>query len=266
MPKSTEVPNELRDFNKVFERIAYRHGWGEVYHDFIDYLAACFLWNGDKELAARLEKKYKKEYPYFNELFVEWIKVHEKMLAVREWYDGLGSFYEVVASSHKASALGQFFTPPDVVDMMTVLNSPVEKGGKKRMNDPCSGSGRMLISFHAHFPGNYCFAADIDPICAKMTAINMALHGCEGQAVCMDSLLPDDWRFGYEINPYIHKTGGIPHLVRIQKEQCLQWRGFQEDKARFAAQKAKAVEEAKTAKVTVKEEPSVGKFGQLSFL
>ncbi|MCP1384449.1 N-6 DNA methylase [Runella salmonicolor] len=268
MPKSTDVPSCLRDFNAVFEKLSYRHGWGDVYVDFIDYSVACFLNTGDVKVSDYLKKKYGKDYEYFKQLFAEWIKAQHKQLNQgKQWYDTLGIFYEVIASSSKASHLGQFFTPPDVVDMLTMITSgKAKEGGRQRIADPCSGSGRMLVSFHAHFPGNYCFAADVDNICTKMTALNMMLHGCEGQAVCMNSLDPDDWRFGYAVNPWIREFGGLPHLARIEKEQCFQWQGFQADKANFEKKTAEAKIKAAVEKVTVKAEPMVGKFGQLSFL
>ncbi|AEI46784.1 N-6 DNA methylase [Runella slithyformis] len=268
MPKTTDVPHELREFNKVFETISYRHGWGDVYVDFVDYSVACFLNTGDLKVADFLKKKYGKDYGYFKELLGEWLKAQHKQLnRGKMWYDALGAFYEVIASSSKASHLGQFFTPPDVVDMLTMITADkAREGGRQRIADPCSGSGRMLVSFHAHFPGNYCFAADVDAICTKMTALNMMLHGCEGQAVCMNSLDPDDWRFGYNVNPWIREFGGLPHLARIEKEQCFQWRGFQQDKEKYAQRKAEAAAAQKEALTAVKPEPVMGKFGQLSFL
>lgn len=262
MPKTVDVPSELREFNKIFERIAYRHGWGEVYRDFVDYATACLLWEGDKEFGNQLSQKYGKEYESFKLLFFEWMMVQKSQLGEdsTDWYDTLGSFYELVSSYQKASYLGQFFTPPDLVTMMTQITGG-EKGGKKRMMDCCSGSGRMLIAYHANYPGNYTFGADIDPICTKMTALNMALHGCEGQAVCMDSLNPADWRFGYAINPYIRVTGGLPHIVPIQKEQCYQWKHWELKRQEFEQKQ----QEEKAKPIRALEVPVVGKFGQLSF-
>ncbi|WP_428657637.1 N-6 DNA methylase [Runella sp.] len=266
MPKTTDVPHELREFNKVFEDIAYRHGWGDVFVDFVDYSIACFLNTGDPKTADYLEKKYADRYSRFRQLFAEWIKAQERMIfGDKAWYDTLGIFYELIASSSKASHLGQFFTPPALVDMLTLITGG-EEGAGRHISDPCSGSGRMLISFHAHYPGNYCFAGDIDPICTKMTALNMMLHDCEGQAVCMNSLDPDDWRFGYAINPWIRQTRGLPHIARIEKEQCRQWRGFQQDKEKYAQRKAEVAAAQKEALTAVKPEPVMGKFGQLSFL
>ena len=177
-----------------------------------------------------------------------------------DWYDSFGEFYMAIASSSKASALGQFFTPAPVVNFMVAITGDGTKGAGERMNDPASGSGRMLISYHAHYPGNYTFGADIDSICAKMTALNMVIHGCQGQAVCMNSLNADDWRFGYNINPYIRATGGLPHLVKIEKEQCFQWQYFQREKAKFFEKNL----QENVEKIIAKTELVAVKFGQLS--
>lgn len=263
MPKTTDVPPQLRGFNTLFEKIAYRHGWGEVYRDFVDYATACMLWRGDREVAEYLQRKYSKEYPDFKLLFCEWLNIQKGQLSTdTDWYDTLGVFYEIVSSHHKATGLGQFFTPPDLVTMLTLITGG-EKGAKKRIEDCCSGSGRMLIAYHANYPGNYTFGADIDPICAKMTALNMALHGCEGQAVCMDSLNPEDWRFGYAINPFIRLTGGFPHLLPITKEQCIQWQYWESRKTQPKPEQP--LKSVPNPPPPHQQETKIGKHGQLSF-
>ena len=44
---------------------------------------------------------------------------------------------------------------------------------------------------------------DIDPICTKMTAVNMCLNGIVGEAICMNGLdiKGDSYRFGYLVSP-----------------------------------------------------------------
>ncbi len=84
----------------------------------------------------------------------------------------------------------------------------------------------MLLAFHALAPGNYHFAADLDPICARMTAVNMAMHGCEGEAVCMDSL-KWQWRFGYRINRLL-PLAGSPSIEVIQPEESYLFSTLQE--------------------------------------
>ncbi|MDR6194726.1 N-6 DNA methylase [Siphonobacter sp. SORGH_AS_0500] len=226
MPKSTEVPAELKEFNRVFEELCYHFQYADTFNDFLDYSIACFLPTGDKELVARLEKKYAHRYTLFRQLFSDWIITTNRVLQKREWYDALGCYYEVLSSESKASALGQFFTPHELCDVMAGLQySGVEAG--KTVYDPAAGSGRLLLAVKVLSPGAVFYACDIDYLCAKMTALNMVIHGCQGQVVCGDSFwLDQDWRFGYQINALLNITG-YPHLAPIEKEQCRQVKTLQ---------------------------------------
>jgi len=223
MAKTTDFPHELRHFVKVLNSFkGYWHDY-DIFRDFVDYTTSCLLWEGDKEVANRLKSHYKEDYSKFNELFVALAQTMQDNLSEGlDWYDALGTLYEAISSSSHASFLGQFFTPPPVCDMMAQINRPDEgKLTGLNVNDPACGSGRMLLAFNKIAPGNYLVAQDLDPICTKMTAINLALHGCKGQAVNGDSLRPDDFRFGYEINPKIYTLSGMPHILHITKEQAV---------------------------------------------
>lgn len=215
---TSDVPGELKEFARLFSALAYRHSsYGEVLSDWLDYAVACFLTTGDPETAQRLERRYGADYPLFEKIFREWVAVQGRMIVGDgDWYDALGIFYEVVASRYKSSWLGQFFTPTRLVDMMCLVHGagPEQVGKGLRILDPCSGSGRMLVAWHAKAPGNFQFGADVDPVCAKMTALNMLLHGCQGEAVCMNSLSLE-WRFGYRVNGYLARLG-VPTLERIE--------------------------------------------------
>lgn len=212
---SQELPSELKEFGKIFDDLAYRVGYNDVFYDFVDYLIACFLITGDKELGNRLEKKYGKEYPKVRELFKQLLFAHNKALNFREWYDGLGIIYETITSKWKSSKMGQFFTPPSLVDLMTLLTMGDNKDTGKLISDPACGSGRLLIASHAHKPGNYHCGQDLDQVCAKMSAINMVLHGCIGEVACMNTITME-WFFSYEINPHIMNFG-FPSLRKVEK-------------------------------------------------
>lgn len=200
----------------LMDKLAYRNGsYTEVFADFLDYQIACFLVTGDKELAERLEKKYQKDYHYFDELLKEHLYCLDRCIGDDfKWFDALGAIYETISSKWKSSSMGQFFTPPTLVDMMSKLTlGDMKKGAGKRILDNCCGSGRMLIAAHASSPGNYQFGADLDPICTKMTAINMLLHGCVGEASCMDSL-KYEWNFGYQVNSHLGWSK-VPTLLKL---------------------------------------------------
>jgi type I restriction enzyme M protein len=229
MAKTRDFPTELRHFVKVLN--SFKGYWYDydIFRDFIDYTAASFLWEGDKELAERLKDTYKDDYPRFAEMFVALVQtMNDRIVEELDWYDALGTLYEEISSRSKSSLLGQFFTPATVCDFMAGITQPLSECGEKRtgltVNDPASGSGRTLLAFNKVAPGNYLVGQDLDAICTKMTAINMALHGCTGQALNGDSLRPDNFVFGYEVNPMIRLTGGIPHLLPLQKEQSVSYR------------------------------------------
>ncbi|CCH02053.1 type I restriction enzyme, M subunit [Fibrella aestuarina BUZ 2] len=277
MPKSTDVPPELRSLNKVFSQLDYKWDYADSFRDFVDFLTESFMpvRQGEYE---RLQKKHG-SLNWFVDMTREWVLVQDKMIAVDGtggWYDALGTFYETLASRGKKSSLGQFFTPPEVCEVMVRINGfTTDMTGKGlSIQDPASGSGRMLLAAHVTAPGNYQYAADLDPICTKMAAANMCLHGCVGQAVCMDSLNPDDWRFGYAINRSLAWTG-VPTIEPIQKEQCRAWNLAQQQKADEAARQAApttapvpAPAVPKTARIDTPVRPqpeptNAGKFGQL---
>lgn len=237
MPKSTDVPHELRPLNKLFSEKDYKWDYADSFRDWVDFLTESFMpvRQGEYE---RLKAKHG-DLDWFVRMTHEFVRVqHQQIVGDRDWYDALGTFYEVLASNGKRSIMGQFFTPPEVCNFMTMIQGAGESliGQGKTVNDPCSGSGRMLLAFHAKAPGNYQFGADLDSICARMTAVNMCMHGCVGQAVCMNSLSPDDWRFGYHINRRLAYTG-IPTIEPMPKEQCRVWRGWQQEKADWEAKK-----------------------------
>lgn len=201
----------------------YRYDVGDVFKDFVDYGTACFLYHGDKVLTQQLKDKYGDDYPKLGQMFMAWIKLMDERITDQvRWFDALGTLYEYLASRSKKSWLGQFFTPPEVADLMTHITASTDaEKTDQRVNDCACGSGRMLLSFNAYHPGNRLFGEDLDPICAKMTALNMAIHGCQGQVTCMDSLC-QDWKFCYEVNPY-HRLGmpPVPHLVPVKIEDCV---------------------------------------------
>ncbi|MBO0933919.1 N-6 DNA methylase [Fibrella aquatilis] len=220
MIKSTDVPHDLRDFNKLFCQL--EHGWnyGRFYADFIDFMTESFM-----PERVGIYENLKTQYgslDSFVQLLRSLIKLQDQQIVkdgVGGWYDALGSYYEVLNSRGKSQWLGQFFTPPDVCDLMAMMTGADEKltGQGQTIHDPACGSGRLLLAWQAIAPGNYTFGADVDPICTRMTAVNMALHGCEGEAVCMDSLLME-WRFGYRINAHLRATGQ-PTIEPITAEQ-----------------------------------------------
>jgi type I restriction enzyme M protein len=218
MPNTTDVPHELRPLNTIFSENDYRWDFADSFRDWVDFLTESFMPQREG-VYERLKEKHK-GLDWFVRMTQEWVMLqHRQVNGPVDWYDALGTYYEVLSSGSKKQILGQFFTPPDICTLMTQLNGVNDKltGKGLTVHDPCSGSGRLLLAWHALAPGNYQFGADLDPICAKMTAVNMCIHGCEGEAVCMDSLKLE-WRFGYRVNRHLRRLG-TPTIEPIQPEQ-----------------------------------------------
>ena len=94
--------------------------------------------------------------------------------------------------------------------------------GKKvtgqRIGDPTCGSGRLLLAYHAHNPGNYLVGEDISRTCCMMTVCNMLVHGCVGEVICHDSLQPKAFTDGWKVNQALPLTG-IPSIRRMKEEE-----------------------------------------------
>lgn len=236
--KTTDVPANLREFIKVFNRVAgYRWDAYTVFVDYIDYCIQCFALEKDREWLDKLQDKYGKEYEVFPAMFREMALTMERQIQTdTQWFDVLGTIYEVVASSSKKSGFGQFFTPAEICDLMVLINVPEGMKGK-RINDPACGSGRTLLATHAARPGNYFFGEDLDPLCARMCVVNFCLHGVRGQVMNMNTL---------SVEVFAGWQTDIMCCWPIPKEQSFTWQQMQ--------QRVSAVS---TAGITDKPEPSL---------
>jgi type I restriction enzyme M protein len=260
--KSTDVPRELREFAKVFDKLEYRHDTASVFHDYMDYCIEVFDLNRTGERRERLQRTYGEQYNLFPELFRLHVTTMNEMLAVQGWYDLPGTFYECISSRSKSSALGQFFTPAPVCDFMASINGADDCPPGKTVNDPACGSGRTLLAWHVKTPGSYLYGDDIDPICTKMTAVNFCLHGVMGQACNMDTLKME-WRFGYQINEYLNPFGmvGLRVITEDQSRYDRWWRSGRDQQANEVVE----VESSSAPEIMPSVEITIGKNGQLDF-
>jgi type I restriction enzyme M protein len=215
-----DVPGELKQFARLFDKLSYRNSdYGSVFSDWTSYLFGGMLLEGDPELADELKRRYGEDYPIFLDLNREMLVAYDKGInCAYGWYDGIGIFYETIASRYKSKALGQFFTPAPIIELMAALVEIKPEG--ERAIDPCAGSGRFLLSAHVKNPRIRCYASDVDPVCVRMAAINMAIHGCRGE-VAHTNALSLEWWAAYEINPLFSITGcpPVPHIKPLSKEQ-----------------------------------------------
>lgn len=239
MAKTIDIPYELREFNIIFEKLTYGVDDTKIFDDFLTICMGYFGGGTMDEEREYIWKPYSdKQKGLFQDLFNCYIHTIHKIFNGEfkdikfytcsakgpEWYDFFGCYYELLASRGKKSALGQFFTPPHLCDLLQMMNGP--QGDKKtglKVNDPACGSGRTLLSFNSAYPGNYLLGQDLDMICCKMTAINMMMHGAIGEVINGDALAPNDFRNGWLINPSINILS-LPHIIKMKsKEESTVW-------------------------------------------
>lgn len=160
--------------------------------------------------------------------------IKDTVLAIQDglkgdgWIDIFGDVYMELAGRYKASAMGQFFTPPAVCNVIAKLMVPTfpTDGRTLFVHEPSAGSGRNVLAWHAehivpklkaHEINNcdvHYNCIDLDRVCCDMTALNMAIHGMVGAVIHGDTLTLKT--FGvWEINPSLLMMGGAPHIIEV---------------------------------------------------
>lgn len=171
-------------------QVAPSIGADDVYIDFIKILSSCLSWGTNKDLYNNTCKKYSgKELHNISLLIIEIFNIYNYALKNDTYADPLGNIYEILASRHKRSKLGQYFTPEPICDLMAEIT---KMNWEDNFMEPCAGSGRMILAAHKIAKGGNFVAYDIDYICAHMTAINMAIHGIKGAVFCKNYLIQDE--------------------------------------------------------------------------
>lgn len=218
LTEARQMCPELTDAIKIFDHLAYTRRYDEVFDDFISWLVWQHRFPPSDDNP--LDKKYnEKEKGGFLKIFQTiqeevrnrtslWLndgrEPSEKQFV---WYDAVGRLYEVITSKNKSSRLGQYFTPECVVDMMVEMTVTGSREKMLKIFDPACGSGRMGIATAIKAmktkTAAYITNVDVDPICAKMTAVNMCFNGVVGEISCMNGLdmTGNSFRFGYKVIP-----------------------------------------------------------------
>lgn len=173
------------------------------------------------------------------------------------WYDAWGDLF-MELKGNSAGYRNQFFTPPCLADLGRKMSGEVEEsfckgfGFRPKIGDPTCGSARMLLAIHTEYVNSkkklpYLIGEDIDFICCKMSAVNLAVHGCYGEIICHDSLhAPKSLNVGYIINEGLYPSrSGLP-TIRTTTDKSLFVFDFSEPKVRV--QKAMATAEVSKSK------------------
>ena len=163
-------------------------------------------WSYDRDQTAAFLDMYKVILSAYHDVF-----------GSKSWYDFLGELYEaVVAGTGRRQGNGQFFTPIHMCDCMAgLVGSEKEDGKNGSVIDPCCGSGRLLLAYHAVKPQDVLHANDIDRTCCLMAVCNFLFHGCMAVVTCGNGLMPDDGKETW----YVHgQPAPVPFIIKKEKE------------------------------------------------
>ena len=173
----------LRECEKVFEKLVSAIGFkapDSIFEDLVD-LTLYFL-SGGKCMAnqvALLEKEYTpNKIKIFDNVFIKLVELSH------DFVDAFGTLYEIITYQGKSQLLGQYFTPQPLSKMLadSMMRNILQNGLSDLYIGDITGcgSGRNLLAAAEIVEDNrwrYFFVGvDIDPICAKLTAINCFLQ------------------------------------------------------------------------------------------
>ena len=159
----------------------------------------------------------------FADFMATYFACQQEQVTNKFWYDAWGDMFMELSGKFK-SFRGQFFTPAAVADLCAKMSVPQRQGDRPIINDCACGSARMLLAaeqlaFEKKSAQPYLIGEDIDGMCCKMAAINMAVHGCLGEVVRHDSLQhPDELSYGYIINETLLAGLSFPSIRRSENK------------------------------------------------
>jgi len=212
-----DVPTGFENFHKLIGKLTDKHDLARVFDDWLEYI---ILAHAIGEFP-KWDKNYSKsEIKILWDMYVEMIMVlEERLVTDKSWFDFPGTYYEpCVSTPYQREKAGQFFTPPDISDLLTALSLPKTCQGRIRINDPTVGSGRCLLSAHVKHPGSFMVAEDLDHTCVLMTVVNFLLHGVDG-LVIWHNTLSQDFYSAWRVNESMNQYNGVPHCRMVSERE-----------------------------------------------
>lgn len=212
----------MKKLTALIDQLARRHGFSQAFDDFLSAsVCALSLGRMEKRYAEIMKRYDSAEEKLFSQMLVTLLEeASEKSSADGAWTDLLGDLFMENNSRFGASALGQFFTPVEVSDLMAMMldKEPSEEYNRLVM-DPAAGSGRCLISHSRLNPKNrfnhFYIAQELDRRCVNMCVLNFVMYGLRGAVIHMDTLRVNIYG-GYRI--WMPETGLL--VQPLTADQC----------------------------------------------
>lgn len=229
IPERADIgKNRDRKTSEILVSVARKTG-DELYYAldrWLDFLMDAFSSERYKEgtFESNLQKAREK-HPEFYDLTHRWVNTVYNGKEQGRCTDFFGSIYEEnFQSSHKATQLGQFYTPMSLSKMLGELVFD-GKTDKCTALDCACGSGRLLLGYaeKEHFLRTtfYC-AGDVDPQSVKMCALNFMMHGLQGVVLRQDALMLNEPMDILLINQVDYPVEtGLRSISRLTTEEAL---------------------------------------------
>jgi hypothetical protein len=217
---------------KGIESISYRHGSWRVFSDFVEAGAIALSNAVDWTQRDEREKRYlqimggyeKQEAARFPEVYANLVLAMDRAGHA----DILGRVFHELELHNKWA--GQFFTPYEICRMMAKMTAvdsvkeKIEERGFIRMQEPCVGSGAMVIALaHELKEAGFNYqqqmhvtAVDVDLKCVCMAYIQLSLLHIPAIIVHGNTLTLETWSNWY--TP-AHIIGGWDWKLRRKEMQ-----------------------------------------------
>ena len=220
---------------KHVDRQARVYGYYDVFSRFLDW--CIYKMSFTTILPSDYDKIKPKDVKILDEMYNLYIQ--------QDPYDDcLGDLYELIASKGHKSAMGQYFTPeglseligqlvmwdPDVeqIDFCKPTDMVLQENVKvSAFKEPCCGSGKLILNACKEASRYKKFfspavAIDLDYTCVRMALINLCHAGVPAYLLHANYLSAEcfrgfhiDWIMQYENGEYVHPDMVVPHLVTI---------------------------------------------------
>ena len=201
-------------FKELFDELSRTNDRSIIWNNWLDYCININL------MQTKSREKYNfhgNEETYF-EMFSEWINEMNTELQKQPYYDLIGYLYEDnVQSKGKQKNLQQYYTPQNVTEVISelVMHKKAEEYKGGWANDPCCGSGRILLASHYNSKGElFCCGQDLDETSCKMTVLNFYSHGVRGSVLHMNALEGTFYK-GWRVNRWLLHGIPLPHIEEI---------------------------------------------------
>lgn len=169
----------IKEIEELMKEYSRRHGWYTAFVSFLDYVI---------HIASHghIVPEYLRALPVEDQrLLYDMFRLFGNQ---DPFSDLLGGLYEEIAGRGHKSAMGQFFTPMDLCEMMAkMVITGKQHDGIVEACEPCSGSGRNVLAgekeFRRYGQRSHWSCVDLDITCVKMTVINLWINSISADVI-----------------------------------------------------------------------------------